>query len=420
MPTSFSWSAWLPFEWIVALRFLREGRKQSLLIIAGVSAGVAVMVALSSLISGLQASLIARTLGTQAHIVLRPAEDVAHPALARDRDEQGQPRAMVSRIEPRVQRLRSIDQWQSIFAELQDTPGVSAVSPMVSGAALALRGTASKSVVLQGIDPERYRRIVRIEDDIVAGRFRVIGTEAVIGIELAHDLGVIVGDKVRLATTDNRSDVITVAGIFDIGNKDLNRRWVLVSTKLAQNLLDLPGGVSSIDLSVQEVFEAESIARSIASRHPLLVESWMATNSQLLAALRNQTMTNRIIRAFVILIVALGIASVLVVSVVQKQKEIGILRAMGVSGARVMRIFLIQGAMVGLLGSLLGSLLGIFMLWMSEKYIVNGDGSPLYVMQLDGPTFLAACLVAVVTGVLAAALPARSAARLDPVAAIRG
>jgi lipoprotein-releasing system permease protein len=291
---------------------------------------------------------------------------------------------------------------------------------MVSGAALALRGAASKSVVLQGIDPERYRRIVRIEDDIVAGQFRVIGTEAVIGIELAHDLGVIVGDKVRLAAADNRSDVITVAGIFDIGNKDLNRRWVLVSTKLAQNLLDLPGGVSSIDLSVQEVFEAESIARGIASRHPLLVESWMATNSQLLAALRNQTMTNRIIRAFVILIVALGIASVLVVSVVQKQKEIGILRAMGVSGARVMRIFLIQGAMVGLLGSLLGSLLGILMLWMSEKYIVNGDGSPLYVMQLDGPTFFTACLVAVVTGVLAAALPARSAARLDPVAAIRG
>ena len=92
---------------------------------------VAVMVALSSLISGLQASLIARTLGTQAHIVLRPAEDVAHPALARDRDEQGQPRAMVSRIEPRVQRLRSIDQWQKVRAQAERVPDVVAVTPIV-------------------------------------------------------------------------------------------------------------------------------------------------------------------------------------------------------------------------------------------------------------------------------------------------
>jgi lipoprotein-releasing system permease protein len=403
----------VPFELLVALRFLREGRMQTLLIVAGVTAGVAVVVFITALITGLQSNLVQRTLGSQAHIVIRPPEEVAQPAIDRNTAD------IAARIESRAQRLRSIDQWESVFARLSGAPGIIAASPMVSGPAFASRGNASKSVAILGVDPELYTKVVSIEDDLVTGKFRPTGTDAVIGVELARDLGVAVGDKVRLATAGNREDLVTVVGLFDVGTKDLNRRWVFTSMKLAQNLLDLPGGVTNIDLTVSELFGAEATARTIAGQTGLLAESWMQTNAQLLSALRAQTASTLTIRTFVTLIVALGIASVLVVSVVQKQKEIGILRAMGASEGRILRVFLIQGGLVALVGSVLGSGIAAVLVTLFSRFARNADGSALITPLLEPSLFVTTWLVALATGVLAAALPARRAAKLDPAQAIR-
>lgn len=403
----------MPFELLVALRFLREGRMQTLLIVAGVTAGVAVVVFITALITGLQSNLVQRTLGSQAHIVIRPPEEVAQPALDRNTAD------ISARVESRAQRLRSIDQWESVFARLSGAPGIIAASPMVSGPAFASRGNASKSVAILGVDPELYTKVVSIEDDLVTGKFRPTGTDAVIGVELARDLGVTVGDKVRLATAGNREDLVTVVGLFDVGTKDLNRRWVFTSMKLAQNLLDLPGGVTNIDLTVSELFGAEATARTIAGQTGLLAESWMQTNAQLLSALRAQTASTLTIRTFVTLIVALGIASVLVVSVVQKQKEIGILRAMGASEGRILRVFLIQGGLVALVGSVLGSGIAAVLVTLFSRFARNADGSALITPLLEPSLFVTTWLVALATGVLAAALPARRAAKLDPAQAIR-
>ena len=403
----------MPFELLVALRFLREGRMQTLLIVAGVTAGVAVVVFITALITGLQSNLVQRTLGSQAHIVIRPPEEVAQPALDRNTAD------ISARVESRAQRLRSIDQWESVFARLSGAPGIIAASPMVSGPAFASRGNASKSVAILGVDPELYTKVVSIEDDLVTGKFRPTGTDAVIGVELARDLGVAVGDKVRLATAGNREDLVTVVGLFDVGTKDLNRRWVFTSMKLAQNLLDLPGGVTNIDLTVSELFGAEATARTIAGQTGLLAESWMQTNAQLLSALRAQTASTLTIRTFVTLIVALGIASVLVVSVVQKQKEIGILRAMGASEGRILRVFLIQGGLVALVGSVLGSGIAAVLVTLFSRFARNADGSALITPLLEPSLFVTTWLVALATGVLAAALPARRAAKLDPAQAIR-
>jgi len=386
---------------------------QTLLIVAGVTAGVAVVVFITALITGLQSNLVQRTLGSQAHIVIRPPEEVAQPALDRNTAD------ISARVESRAQRLRSIDQWESVFARLSGAPGIIAASPMVSGPAFASRGNASKSVAILGVDPELYTKVVSIEDDLVTGKFRPTGTDAVIGVELARDLGVTVGDKVRLATAGNREDLVTVVGLFDVGTKDLNRRWVFTSMKLAQNLLDLPGGVTNIDLTVSELFGAEATARTIAGQTGLLAESWMQTNAQLLSALRAQTASTLTIRTFVTLIVALGIASVLVVSVVQKQKEIGILRAMGASEGRILRVFLIQGGLVALVGSVLGSGIAAVLVTLFSRFARNADGSALITPLLEPSLFVTTWLVALATGVLAAALPARRAAKLDPAQAIR-
>jgi lipoprotein-releasing system permease protein len=401
----------LPFALMVCLRYLREGRMQTVLILAGVTGGVAVIIFLTTLISQLQASIIDKTLGSQAHIVLKAPQAVNRTTLP--------PSQTAAIIQPRAQRLQSIDQWAAIAKLAEQTPGVLAVSPMLSGAGFATRADARQAISLMGVDAQAYQRIVRMEKYLKAGRFDVSGTHAVIGVELAKDLGVTVGDKVRLVTMDGRDDLFSVAGIFDIGNRDLNRRWVYTSIKVAQTLLDLPGGITLIDLRVANLFDAENIARPLQAQTGLSVESWMQTNAQLLSALKSQSVSNNLIRAFVTVIVAVGIASVLVVSVVQKQKEIGILRAMGASPRRIMSVFLLQGGFYGLIGSALGSALSLGLLKFFSKITRNADGSALVSPDLDMSVVLSTSAMALAVGLLAAALPARRAARLDPVQAIR-
>jgi lipoprotein-releasing system permease protein len=404
---------WLPFELLVALRFLREGRMQTVLILAGVTGGVAVIIFLTQLINQLQSSIIDRVLGSQAHVVIRPTEEVTRRV-----PPEGDA-AVAAQVQPRAQRLRSVDQWEQVAALATDTPGVVAVSPVATGPAFVTRGSSSKSVSLMGVVPDAYSRIVKMETYMVRGRFDVQGTDTLIGTDLASDLGVGLGDKLRVLTATGRSETLHITGLFDMGNRDLNRRWLFVPLKLAQSLLDIPGGVSQLDLTVADLFGADTVADGLRARTGLTVDSWMQTNSGLLTALANQTVSNNLIRSFVVIIVALGISSVLVVSVVQKQREIGILRAMGAGRRRIMAVFLLQGGLVGLLGSALGSGLALTLLQVFSHIFKSPDGSALFAAELDPHLVVMASVVAFGVGLAAAALPARRAARMDPVQAIR-
>jgi lipoprotein-releasing system permease protein len=404
----------MPFELLVALRYLREGRMQSLLILAGVTGGVAVIIFLTQLINQLQATIIDRSMGSQAHVVIRPLEEVTRRVVPDQTD-----RPVAALVQPREQRLRSVDQWERVAGLAAATPGVLAVSPVASGPAFASRGNSNRSVALLGVQADAYRRIVRMDEYMTQGRFEVSGTGTLIGIELARDLGVGVGDKLRITTAEGRSETLDIDGLFDMGNRDLNRRWVFVTLKLAQTLLDLPGGVSNIDLTVTRLFDANRVADVLRAETGLTVDSWMQTNAGLLNALSNQSVSNNLIRSFVVIIVALGISSVLVVSVVQKQREIGILRAMGAGRRRILTVFLLQGGLVGLAGSLLGILLAYGLLVVFSNIFRAPDGGPMFTAQLAPALALQAALLACAVGVLAAVIPARRAARMDPVQAIR-
>ena len=404
-------SPWLPFEWIAATRFLREGRTQSLLIIVGVGVGVSVIVFMSALLSGLQSNLVKRTLSSQSHIVLLPPEEIARPL---DGDKSG------PLIQKQAQRLRSIDQWQNIRGRLEKMPEIAAVSPVASGPAFAVRGDANKSVSLIGIEPENYNRVIGLEERIVAGRLRLNAGEAVIGIELAKDLGATVGDKLRLNTNNGANYTLTITGLFDLGNKGVNARNVYVGLRSAQSLLDLVGGVSSIDLSLRDIYAAEGLALKIAAETGLQADSWIKTNAQFFTALTSQRISSNVIRFFIGLSVAFGIASVLVVSVVQRSKEIGILRAMGASRGQILRTFLLQGGIVGLLGSLLGSALAWSFLAIWRMLALNPDGTPMFMIDVEPELIVIAAGGATRVGIPAALMPARRAANLDPVVAIRG
>ena len=404
----------LPFEWVVATRFLREGLLQTLFIIAGVALGVSVIVFMSALLTGLQGSIFKTLLDYQAQIVIKPPDEaprILHPARNAE---------FATLVQPRAQRPRSLDQWQKVRDTTLAIPGVLVVAPVIEDAAFIVRGDANTGVGLRGIEPESYLRLIALKQKIVAGSADLSSTDVVIGSQLAKDLGVKMGDKLALKAATGTSIVLFVSGIFDFGSQGQNTGVVYVALRTAQSLLGLPGGVTSLLVKVAAPFEAEATAQQIAAQPGLKVESWIKTNAEFFKVLSGQTLTFLMIRLFVGLTAALGIASVLVVSVVQKSKEIGILRATGTTRGQILGVFLLQGAILGLLGSLFGSLMGWAFLGAWRGYAKDSEGVAFFELAAGPMLFVVVALGATLVGTLSALFPAQRAARLDPAVAIRG
>ncbi|WP_180186757.1 ABC transporter permease [Acinetobacter sp. YH01008] len=395
-------------EWKIAISFLCEGRAQSIMITVGVAVGVAVIVFITALIQGLQANIVERTLGTQAHIRLLSPDEVNRIVPP--------PAGTVQLLQEdkRAQRLRSINNWQQITETLDQLPILTAVSPVVSGPAFVQRGDAIESVALVGMDLERYQQIIPLKEYLTSGQLRVGADDVLIGSQLAKDLGVQVGSKLRLDTGQQNSALVNIAGIFELGVRELDARYVYLDLKQAQSLLGLPGGVTVIDLTINDIFEADDIAAQVGRLASLKAESWISTNAQLMNAITAQSLSTNMIIVFVAISVAFGIASVMSVSVVQRTREIGILRATGATQSQILRIFLFQGAIFGLLGSVVGSAASYGLVW-----VFNNFGPGLFYIPISIELVLLALLLATLTGVLAAAVPSRRAAALDPVEAIR-
>ena len=421
--TAFFGRLWI--DATIAISFLREGRIQSLMITLGVAIGVAVIIFITALIQGLQTNLIESTLGSQAHIRLVAPDEVNLIAPYADDTLQ------LIQEDKRPQRLRSINNWQQITDTLDQLPLLTAVSPNVSGPGFVRRGEALESVILVGTDLARYQNIIPLDEYLISGELRVGADNVLIGSELAKDLGVEVGSKLRLDTgqdssssnnlsnnlgsnISNNSAVVNIAGIFELGVRELDARYVYLDLKQAQSLLNLPGGITVIDLTVEDIFEAEEIAAQVGRLTSLQAESWIETNAQLLSGLTAQSLSSNMIVVFVAISVAFGIASVLSVSVVQRTREIGILRAMGATRQQILRIFLIQGAIFGLLGSIVGSGVSYVLVWSFNTF-----GPDIFTIPISINLILVTMSLATLTGVIAAAIPARRAAALDPVVAIR-
>lgn len=404
----------MPFEWFVALRYLRDAKGQTALILGGVAVGVSVIVFLSALIGGLQTSLIDKTLGSQPHITLTVPREVPRPLV-----EPTEKVAIARRVEETAQRLRSIDQWPTLVTSIERAPGVVAVSPSIVGAGFAVRSGAKSAIVVRGVDPERFVAIIDLRARMVGGRFEIDGANVVIGAKLAANLGATVGDKLRISSSEGIEDVVTVGGVFRLGNEGVDGTWVVTSLRHAQSLFELAGGVTSIDLKVADVFSAQRIAAQIQADTGIRADSWMTVNAELLAGLSAQSSSKSMIQFFVILAVALGIASVLIVSVVQKSREIGILRAVGTPRGRIMRVFLIQGGLLGMGGSVLGCAFGAVLAKLFESLARDPSGAPKFPVQIDAGLLVFASALATGVGLLAATIPARRAAALDPATAIR-
>jgi lipoprotein-releasing system permease protein len=405
---------WLPFEWITAVRFLREGRAQTLFIIGGIAIGVGVIVFMSAMLAGLEANFIKRVLTSQPQIQLLAPDQIARPLRG------GAGEFEDATVQRPSQRVISIDQWPKIRSQMLAMPEVTAVAPTIQGSALAVRGDASRAVTLSGVEPDSYYRIVKVPDYIVAGEPRLTSEDIIVGIELAKNLGATVGDKLNIQAASGTNRVLTISGLIDLGNKGVNTRNAYVALRTAQSLLGMIGGVTTIDMTVADIYAAEQIAQRIEAANAVEADSWIKTNAQFFTAVRAQETSNTLIRLFVALSVAFGIAAVLIVSVIQRSKDIGILRAMGTSRGQILRVFLLQGGLLGFVGSLFGAAMGAFALIYWHSVARQPDGSELFPLILERQLFILTALLATLTGLLAATAPAVRAAQLDPVVAIRG
>lgn len=400
----------------LSVKLLKDSRTQSLLIALGVAVGVAVVIFLAALIDGLQKDLISKTVGSQAHIAIRSAQERPRP-LRISGDT-----VVVKNVERIAQRVRSLDGWQALLRRLQQTKGISAVTPICRGPATAIRGNAVNNVVVSGIELTSYQQIIDLKSNIVSGNTDISGRGVLLGNRLAEELGVGRGDKIRLeagAGALASSEVFEVRGILELGNRNVDATWAIVSLRNAQSLLNLSGGATELEASVNSLFDAAEIASRIRGETGLDAESWMESNAELLAGLRSQSSSSLLIQVFVLLAVTIGIASVLVVSVVQRKREIGILRAIGLTRSQTQRVFLLQGCLLSLSGAIVGCGLGAGLLYSFQIFVTNKEGRPLFPIDISARLFLVSSAIALGVGIIAALLPARSASRLDPAVAIR-
>lgn len=212
----------------------------------------------------------------------------------------------------------------------------------------------------------------------------------------------------------------TIRAIFDLGNKGSNSRSTFLALRTAQTLADLVGGVTMIDVAVTDGYAADMIATSVQSMTTARVETWITTHAKFFEILRTQNISFGSIEFFVGLSVAFGMASVLVVSVIQRSKDIGILRAMGTSRPQIVRVFLLQGGILAFFGAIAGSALGTVGVMLFRNILRQADGSEPFAFALTTQLFIIVISLSTITGLAAAVVPALRAARLDPVAAMRG
>lgn len=401
----------MKYELKIALRFLRSGKTQTLFILMGIAVGVAVMIFLGSLITSLQESLVDRTIGDSSHITISSEEDAVSRYLQENKGDATLLRGNLSNIE------KSLSNWTLIIDQLQGDKRITAISPVIQGTAVIRSSGKNQPVQVKGIQTEQAEKIYEIAERLAQGNPEVEGNSILIGTKLSENLGIETGGVVSLLTPKGETVRFFVSGVFDLNNESINESLVFMDLNRAQKLFQLGSGITALEIQITEPFEADVLAEEWERMlGEVKIDQWKAQNQQLLSALASQSSSSYTIQFFVILAVTLGISSVLAVSVVQKSKEIGILKAMGATKASASRVFLFQGLILGVLGSLTGTAMGILLL---SVYQVFNQGNGSLVIDYKWSSILIIGLIATAAGTFASVIPARRSANLNPMEAIK-
>ena len=376
----------------IALRFLKSSKTQTVLIMVGLGVGVAVQIFVGMLLQNLQEGFVDSVVGKSSHVTILPADDDV-----------------------------LITEWEAIVNEVEAVNGIKAVSVSADSPALLVYGQETRSIFVRGFIFEDADRIYRISDALYEGDLPSTDTQVMIGLELRESLGLEMGDMVSLVTADLGTFNYTISGFYDLGSALVNEQWVMMNLPASQAMFDLGDGVTSVETQVDEVFEADIIANKVGklpSVTGLSVENWIDNNEDLFSALASQSASSYMIQTFVLMSVVIGIASVLSITVVQKSRQIGILKAMGIKDRASSLIFLSQGLFLGLGGAILGVLLGT-LLFLGFLQGISSSGDSIISSDLNYPFIALSGLIATLAALGASLLPAAKSRRLDPIEVIR-
>jgi lipoprotein-releasing system permease protein len=377
----------------IARRFLSANRGQTALIVTGIAVGVAVQVFVGVLITSLQGTLIDRTIGGSSQVTIVPAGDGA-----------------------------TIADWQGMVDTARNNTNIKSVSPAADSSAFLIRSNRTVPILLRGFNLDDANKIYGIFGHIYQGRRPSAPDEVLTGKELNKQLGLNVGDRIELFTSSGSRSNLTVVGFYDLKVASLNKLWVLTSLETSQSVFGLGANITSIEMQVKDIFRADAVASDLSralGRTDVLVENWKAQNAELLSGLQGQSVSSYLIQVFVLASVIIAIASVLAIKVLQKSREIGILKAMGIKDRSAGQIFVYQGLMLGAGGAVLGILLALFLLTGFTFGARNPDGTALIDIRFDYVFIIGSGLVATLSAALASAIPARTTTRLSPIEVIR-
>lgn len=392
----------------IAIRHLLSTPGQTALLMFGVAFGVGVFIFISALIGGLATLLTQRTVGSIPHIIVEMAERAPTSLL---------PGANVQVVfQKDLSRREQIMVWEPAVRIIDATPGVSAVSPQIRGSAFVQQGQAIAPVGVIGVQPDKLSSIADIGTAIITGSNALPPDGILIGQTLAEDLGLRVGQIVQVRSDRGRQRSFRIGGIFALGIASADRQAVYMNFSTARALFDLPSGISRIEVKVSSPEAAPAIAARVRRATGLKTTPWTEENTQLFEALGAQGRTGTIIKGFALVTIVIGIASAMLLSIVRRRGEIGIMRAMGASQRLVLGIFVLEGTLIGTIGAIAGALL----VWVALSPFppietVQGGGLP--VDQAQGEYLLAVVLTSAAAA-LASVLSARQATQIDPVEAI--
>lgn len=412
------------YEWFIGLRYLKAKRKQTfisiitIISIVGVMVGVMTLIVVLAVMSGFEKTLKEKILGTQAHLVLLKSSQ------------------------------EGMDHYEEVAKKVQEVRGVVSAAPFIFNQVMLSSESAVSGVVIKGIDPDRVGKVTELAHNMKAGRLQDLKGESeslgiILGVELAKHLGVSLNDVIQVISPLGtmtpmgmmpKMKRFRVVGIFYSGMYEYDNTMAYVSLESAQKFFGMGARVTGIEIKTNDIYKVKEIGRELRQKmgFPFWTKDWMEMNRNLFSALKLEKIAMFIILVLIVLVAAFNIISTLIMVVMEKHKDIAILKSMGAPSKGILKIFVIEGGIIGVVGTVFGTLLGLgaafnlekitefveklfgFKILSSDVYYI--DKLPSQVNPLDIGLIV---MTAILISLLATLYPSWRASKLDPAEALR-
>lgn len=379
----------------IAYRFLKNNKGQSFFLALAIAIGISIQIFLGLLIQNLQNGLINNTIGASSHITVKEEDN-----------------GIINNGSELKSKVSSSDNKMVTTIEVLNQPG------------LVSNEDKTIAALIRGFNINEADKVYKFSSKLESGALPQNKEEVVIGKLLAEELEVSAGDEINLLTPKKEVVKVKVTGIIDFKVEALNKNYVVTDLNTLRNIYGLGSDdISAIETQVanSNIFEVPEITKVIneATGNNYIVSNWIDANESLLSGLKGQSASSYTIQVFIVLSVIVSIASVLAITVMQKTKQIGILKAMGISDVKASAIFIIQGGILGVAGALLGSVLGIGLFKTFSTLVKNSDGTPLISGNINIDFIAVSILIAIVACIISSIVPGRKSLKLNPVEAIK-